>query len=175
MYRLRRMRVEMSEENYYDVIEEIKGDIIKRWYSPFLISNVWLHSKGRCARINDRCKTMKKNDYVLIAGILLAAVILLVVFQRGWSGDGAVVEVTVGGKVYGEYRLDKDQTIEIHNTNLLEIRDGKADMIDADCPDKLCVEQKAISKNGESIVCLPNQVVVTVTTGEQTENDAVAN
>lgn len=118
---------------------------------------------------------MKKNDYVLIAGILLAAVILLVVFQRVWSGDGAVVEVTVGGKVYGEYRLDKDQTIEIHNTNLLEIRDGKADMIDADCPDKLCVEQKAISKNGESIVCLPNQVVVTVTTGEQTENDAVAN
>ena len=78
------MRVEMSEENYYDVIEEIKGDIIKRWYSPFLISNVWLHSKGRCARINDRGKTMKKNDYVLIAGILLAAVILLVVFQRVW-------------------------------------------------------------------------------------------
>lgn len=83
--------------------------------------------------------------------------------------------MTVGGNVYGEYRLDKDQTIEIRGTNLLEIRDGKADMTDADCPDKLCVEQKAISKNGESIVCLPNQVVVTVTTGEQTENDAVAN
>lgn len=118
---------------------------------------------------------MKKNDYALIAGILLAAVILLVVFQRVLSGDGAVVKVTIDGKKYGEYRLDKDQTIEIHDTNLLKIQDGKADMIDADCPDKLCVEQKAISRNGESIVCLPNQIVVTVTTGDQTENDAVAN
>lgn len=118
---------------------------------------------------------MKKNDYVLIAGILLLAVILLVVFQQVWSGDSAVVEVTVDGKKYGEYRLDKDQTIEIHDTNLLKIQDGKADMIDADCPDRLCVEQKAISQNGESIVCLPNQIVVTVTTGEQAENDAVAN
>ncbi|MFR5116202.1 MAG: NusG domain II-containing protein [Eubacterium sp.] len=31
-------------------------------------------------------------------------------------------------------------------------------MISADCPDKLCVNQHAISSNGETIVCLPNKV-----------------
>lgn len=47
------------------------------------------------------------------------------------------------------------------------IRDGKADMKEADCPDKLCVHQKAISAENESIVCLPNRVVVTVTNSKK--------
>ena len=47
-------------------------------------------------------------------------------------------------------------------TNTLEIRDGCADMTDADCPDKICVNQKAVSRPGETIVCLPNKVVVEV-------------
>lgn len=47
------------------------------------------------------------------------------------------------------------------------IRDGKADMKEADCPDKLCVHQKAISAENESIVCLPDRVVVTVTNSKK--------
>ena len=38
-------------------------------------------------------------------------------------------------------------------------------MISADCPDKLCVHQHAISANGETIVCLPNKVVAEVKDG----------
>ena len=33
-------------------------------------------------------------------------------------------------------------------------------MIFADCPDKLCTKQPAVDKNGESIICLPHQVVI---------------
>ena len=47
-------------------------------------------------------------------------------------------------------------------------------MTKADCPDKLCVNQNAVSKNGESIICLPNKVVVTVDSSENSEFDAVA-
>ena len=45
----------------------------------------------------------------------------------------------------------------------------------ADCPDKLCVHQKAVSRDGESIICLPNKVVVSIEGGEDREMDAVAN
>ena len=57
----------------------------------------------------------------------------------------------------------------------MKIKDGEADMISADCPDKLCVHQKAISKDGESIICLPNQVVVEIESSESSEYDAVTN
>ena len=55
--------------------------------------------------------------------------------------------------------------------NTLVIENGKADMISADCPDKLCVKQHAISSNGETIVCLPNKVVVEIEDGESSQFD----
>ena len=30
------------------------------------------------------------------------------------------------------------------------------------CPDQICVHEKAISADGESIICLPNKIVVEV-------------
>lgn len=83
--------------------------------------------------------------------------------------------VKVEGEIQGVYSLSEDREIEINGgTNTLKIRNGIADMTKADCPDKLCVNQKAVSKNGESIICLPNKVVVTVDSSENSEFDAVA-
>ena len=48
-------------------------------------------------------------------------------------------------------------------------------MTSADCPDHLCVKQKAISKEGESIICLPNKVIVEVDSAVNSEIDAVTN
>ena len=80
--------------------------------------------------------------------------------------------------VYGTYALGEEQEIPIVQdgvtTNVLTIRDGRADMTEADCPDKLCVHQKAISKNHEMIVCLPNKVVVEVTGSEENGFDSIA-
>ena len=55
------------------------------------------------------------------------------------------------------------------------IKNGKADMTEADCPDKLCVHQKPVSKNHESIICLPNKVIVEVDSSANSEFDAVTN
>ena len=46
--------------------------------------------------------------------------------------------------------------------NHLVIHDGCARIEEADCPDKLCVKQGTVSESGESVVCLPNRVVVAV-------------
>ena len=83
--------------------------------------------------------------------------------------------VKVNGEIQGVYSLSEDQDIEINGgTNRLKIRNSTADMTEADCPDKLCVNQRAVSKNGESIICLPNKVIVTVDSSENSEFDAVA-
>lgn len=33
-------------------------------------------------------------------------------------------------------------------------------MTDANCPDHLCMKQKAVDSTGGTIVCLPNKVVI---------------
>ncbi len=115
-------------------------------------------------------KRFGKKDLILLAVILAAALIIFGVFKIRNQETGAQVKVTVDGETYGTYDLNpsdgKPQTIEIKIggvvTNILVIEDGKADVTEADCPDKLCVNQKAISVTGETIVCLPNKVVVEV-------------
>jgi hypothetical protein len=108
-----------------------------------------------------------RNDIVLIACLLLLAAIggVYLFFFRP-TGD--LIRVTVDGRLYGEYALTKDITEDIHtgekgeHCNRLVIRDGKAFMETATCPDGICVAHRPIYRNGESIVCLPNRVVVTV-------------
>ncbi|MCR4991648.1 MAG: NusG domain II-containing protein [Lachnospiraceae bacterium] len=45
---------------------------------------------------------------------------------------------------------------------ILILSDGKANMESADCPNQICVHHSAISHTGETIVCLPNRVVIEV-------------
>jgi len=46
--------------------------------------------------------------------------------------------------------------------NVLVIENGEASIKSATCPDKICVSHRKISKSGETIVCLPNKVVVEI-------------
>lgn len=118
---------------------------------------------------------MKRNDWILI-GIVIGIALLFGGMQFFKPADAVgIVQVTVDGEVYGEYPLDQDIEIPIGKTNVLSIENGKADMVEASCPDQLCVQQKAISKDGESIICLPNKVIATVIGGEESEIDTIAN
>lgn len=116
---------------------------------------------------------MKKNDWILAAVVLLAAFLLLGIYYLIPDQGSTMVEVYVDGELYGSYPLEEEQTVDINGTNRLIIEGGTADMDWADCPDKLCVHQKSISRNGESIICLPNKVVVTIVSNEEPELDAV--
>lgn len=102
---------------------------------------------------------MKKNDWILAAAILAAAVLLGVFAYRNRSA-GHYVVVKVDGEEFGSYDLAEDRIIDINGTNQLEIADGKAFMIAAECPDQICVHMVPISHAHELIVCMPNKVTV---------------
>ena len=103
---------------------------------------------------------LKKKEILFILGILTAAALLWAGTKLLNSGSLSTVRITVAGKEYGTYSLSKDQVISIGDTNRCEIKDGEIKMIWADCPDHLCMNQHAIGKNGGTIVCLPNKVVI---------------
>ena len=104
---------------------------------------------------------MKKSDWILATAVLLAAGVLGAWFLLGKS-EGSQVVVTIDGEAFGTYPLEKDQVIEIGDGNRLEIHDGTADMIWADCPDQICVNAAPISQDEELIVCMPHKVMVLV-------------
>lgn len=119
----------------------------------------------------------KKNDIFLIVILLAAAVVAYagLRFYQHMNTDKAIAVVTIAGEEYGRYPLDKDRTEKIEledgSYNVLVISDGKADITEASCPDYICVNDRAVSMNHETIVCLPNQVVVEIENGEEAEVD----
>ena len=116
-----------------------------------------------------------RNDVLLVAVLLLlcaVGILYLFVFREG----GDTVRVTVDGELYGVYSLRENITEEIRTGedgdqfNRLIIQDGRAFVESASCPDGICVGHRPIFRNGESIVCLPHGVVITVFT----DNDKYA-
>ena len=103
---------------------------------------------------------MKKKELIFIIAILLIAFALWGGMFLMQNGNYASIRITIDGEEYGTYSLAEDQVISIGNTNVCEIKDGKVNMIEADCPDHLCMKQKAITDAGGTIVCLPNKVVI---------------
>ena len=122
-------------------------------------------------------KQKAKRDLLLLVGIIFAALLVWVSFQFINHGRADVALVLQDGKVIASYSLWEDQTAIISygekEYNLLMISSGTAFISDADCPDKLCVSQKAISRKGESIICLPHKLVIVIDPKEEGEVDAV--
>jgi hypothetical protein len=120
-----------------------------------------------------------RNDVLFIAVLLLIVVLAGAAFFF-LRGEGDSVTVSVDGKHYGTYPLHADLTLSIRTgeegdqENLLVIRDGKALVESATCPDGICAAHKPISREGESIVCLPHRVVITVHTTDGEAPDIIA-
>ena len=118
-----------------------------------------------------------RNDIILgLAVIILAAVIWLA--TELLKKDGSFAVVTVNGSETARYSLSEDAEIRLESENggfnILVIKNGKADITEASCPDHVCVDQRAISKTGEAITCLPNKTVITVDGEEDAEIDFVS-
>ena len=120
---------------------------------------------------------MTKGDKYLIIFIALASVFMLfLVGVRDGGYSEKYVSVQVNGeevkKVYlGRAVLDKTIAIESDfGYNLLEFKEDSVRVIEADCPDELDVKKGWIDKVGETIVCLPNRMVVEIK-GKKGESD----
>ena len=109
-----------------------------------------------------------KNEIILAVVIVLiaAAGLLLFVFNRE---QGSTVSVKVDGTQIASYPLSENREVPIktgdndEHINVLVIKDGKASIGEADCPDKICVETRAVSYVGETVVCLPHKLVIEIT------------
>ncbi|MEA3423273.1 MAG: NusG domain II-containing protein [Bacillota bacterium] len=124
---------------------------------------------------------MKKNDYVIIVLILLVALAVYIgneIINQNYS-DKNVEIYSDGQLVYQSVLIESTNDVFIIDNELgynkIVIEDGIVSMLEADCKDQVCVLSKAISKPGESIVCLPHKVVVQINGAAKNDVDVISN
>ena len=76
-----------------------------------------------------------------------------------------------------ESELDEDTDITVstdNGINSVHVSDGMISVISADCPDQICVDHAHIMYEGETIVCLPHRLIITIISKEGSETDAIS-
>lgn len=116
------------------------------------------------------------NDLLLIAGAILIALIALIICNqyKKRTTENAYVVIEINGEEIGCYSLNENRELELETynggSNIVVIKDNEVTVTEASCPDKICVNHKAIKYNGETIICLPNRMTVTIeSAGEKTD------
>ena len=110
-----------------------------------------------------------KKDLLFIAAILLAAGLAFLFFRPQPSESLSRAEISVDGKAVMELDLSEDQVLTVDGAgggyNRIQVRDGAVSVLEASCPDKVCVHTGTVPYPGETIVCLPNRMIITVIQG----------
>lgn len=119
---------------------------------------------------------MKKGDRILIF-LALAAAGLGFLYLALSGNSGTRVIVRIDGTVTHEFSLQEELDLWLSGyeggVNRLVIADGRASIVEADCPDKLCAHQPAIDEEGEIIVCLPHRITIEIESDNVASIDAV--
>ncbi|MEF2674808.1 MAG: NusG domain II-containing protein [Eubacteriales bacterium] len=117
-----------------------------------------------------------KADLILMAAIVIIGLGISIFLAAG-SHQGNKVEITKDGKLWGTYSLDGEHKITIRDgkeLNVVKISGGKVTMESANCKNQVCVHHSPVYRTGESIVCLPHKIVVSIK-GEDNEYDTISN
>lgn len=101
-------------------------------------------------------------DIIVIASVLLISIVVVLVTQLT-KVEGAYAEVTIDGTVVGKYSLSLDGVYTLNDgTNVLTIKNGEAFMSYSQCPDHTCENTGKIKYVGQTIVCLPNRLTISI-------------
>ena len=114
----------------------------------------------------------KRSRANLMAGLVIAAgaaAAAWYAFARLAPPQGAMATVWVDGRAVmtltlpeheGEYlSLEEDYGKPVH----FKVEEGKIRFIDVDCPDHICENTGFIYLEGQTAVCMPNRVSLTIT------------
>lgn len=116
-----------------------------------------------------------KYDFILIFALLVLSGIIIFFMNNKKTGNS--VQVYKNNELIATYPLDVDNEYKIKNGNeynILKIENGKARIIKASCNNQICVRHKCVCKDGEEIICVPNNIIIRIVSNEKGDVDAVA-
>ncbi|MEF2883698.1 MAG: NusG domain II-containing protein [Ruminococcus sp.] len=121
---------------------------------------------------------MKQRVLIAVAAAIFAAGIVGCLLLLFAPSDHNKVLIRRDGEVLYSLDLSKEtnRTFVIPyggSSNTIEIRDGRIRVLEAECPDKVCVRTGWLSSSAIPIVCLPNHLEISFASGND-DIDAVA-
>lgn len=100
-----------------------------------------------------------RNDLILISVLVLIAVISLVLFFTLSEKENLTVLIYENNELIYEGDMEEEKEITCNQVTIIINKDGVY-VLQSNCKDQICVHQGKIHRAGQTIICLPNQVVV---------------
>ncbi|GAA0068675.1 NusG domain II-containing protein [Clostridium sardiniense] len=124
-------------------------------------------------------KIFKKLDIIIILFLIILSFVPYLIFAKTLSKDysSTYANIKISGDVYDNIPLSSfkgEKTLVVktnHGNNTISIKDNTIKIIEADCRDDLCIKQGVISKVGQTIVCLPNELIIEIK-GDESNSDS---
>ncbi len=119
----------------------------------------------------DRSRYFKPGDMIIYTALLSIFVLGTVIAANAGQGASTVAVITLDGhevhrvdlnKVEEPYEFRVASDSDKARYNLVRVEKGQVRVIEASCPDQIDVKQGWISRSHQSIICLPNRLVIRI-------------
>jgi len=112
---------------------------------------------------------IRTRTWVIILAALAAFLALLSFFSLTAKKEGKTVQILQDGLVIEEIDLsavtsERSFTVEWTGggSNLITVQPGRIRVTEADCPDRVCVDQGWLSDQAAPIVCMPHRLMIRI-------------
>ena len=105
---------------------------------------------------------MNKNDWVLIIIILLISCFLFLIYFSN-KKTANIAYVYYADDLIMTIDLNIDNQYEVKGDNgivKIEVSNNQIRVVEENSPRHLCSKQGFISNSGQSIICLPNKIII---------------
>lgn len=115
-------------------------------------------------------------DAVFISLIIIVSVIWWFTYKsKSDNSRPKKVLIFSGDSLLEQTSLEKDRQINLLGGRMqLEIKSGRVRVVKSDCPHHICMNMGWISLSGQTIICVPNKVLIEIKSSGQPLLDAVS-
>jgi hypothetical protein len=116
---------------------------------------------------------IKRYDVIIVIILIIFSILPTFLFAAGsYEGSDIYARIYVNGDLYKEIKLGDGIEYDLvitngRGVNEVSVSGREVYMASANCFDKYCVKQGHISEPGQTIVCLPNRVLIEITGKEK--------
>ncbi len=123
---------------------------------------------------------LTKTDWVIIFFFLILSFLIFLFFKFSFVGNSdRILMIQTDSKLYATYNLDLlKENIELDIDNpegdfKILVSKDKVCVLKSGCEDNIC-KRNIIKNSGESIVCVPFKILLTIVSNKKNHVDSVA-